>query len=81
MPEEKTEEQLAREMQQRYKNVFGSAEGRIVLGDILFTLGHFGDTIDPTDPVAMTEMEFAVTIARTAGAFDDLYRKLGLGKE
>lgn len=81
MPEPKTDAELAKENQQRYRNVFSSAEGRMVLGDILFTLGHFGDTIDPTDPVAMTEMQFAVTIARTAGALDPLYQHLGMGKE
>lgn len=81
MPQAKTEKELAQEMQQRYRNVFGSAEGRIVLGDILFTLGHFGITIDPKDPVAMTEMQLTMTIARTAGAFDDLSRQLGAGKE
>ena len=65
-----------KEMQQRYKNVFSTAEGRIVLGDILFTLGHFGTMIVPTDVVAMTELQLAITIARTAGALDVLYREL-----
>lgn len=80
-PSEKNDLELAREMQQRYRNVFGSAEGQKVLGDILFTLGHFGDTIDPTDHVSMTELQFAITIARMAGAFNGLYQQLGLGKE
>ena len=39
----------AREMQQRYRNVFGTAEGRMVLGDIL-DVGHFGMALDPNDP-------------------------------
>jgi len=67
----------AKEMQQRYKNVFGTTEGRIVLGDIL-TLGHFGETLNPTDPVQVAEHNAAVLIARMAGAFDSLYKQLGM---
>lgn len=67
----------AREMIQRYKNVFGTDEGRIVLGDIL-TLGHFGVNIDPNDPILVTEKNFAETIARTAGALDMVYDYLGM---
>lgn len=67
----------ARDMQQRYKNVFGTAEGRRVLGDIL-TLGHFGETLNPTDPVAVAEYNAAIVIARMAGAFDGLYTQLGM---
>jgi len=67
----------AKEMQQRYKNVFGTAEGRIVLGDIL-TLGHFGETLNPVDPVAVAEYNAAMIIARMAGAFDPLFEYLGM---
>jgi hypothetical protein len=74
-------EQEARDNQQRYKNVFGTPEGKLVMADILFTQGHLGDNIDPTDPVAMANMQFAVTLARTAGVFDVLYRYLGMGKD
>lgn len=70
---------LAEEMQRRYKNVFGTAEGKIVLGDIL-TMGHFGETLNPTDAVAMTENTFAIVIARMAGAFDQLWQELGMIK-
>lgn len=69
--------QLDPEMQQRYKNVFGTAEGRIVLGDIL-SLGHFGETLKPSDAVAVAEHNAAVLIARTAGAFDQLWQQLGM---
>lgn len=79
MPD-KTPDQLQKEMQQRYRNVFETAEGRIVLGDIL-TLGHFGMNIDPNDPILVTEKNFAETIARTAGAFDDLWRYFAMNKE
>lgn len=70
----------ARDMQQRYKNVFGTPEGRIVLGDIL-TLGHFGETLNPLDPVAVAEYNAAIVIARMAGAFDTIYQQLGLTEE
>lgn len=73
MPELSPEEQ----MQQRYRNVFGSAEGRLVLGDIL-TLGHFGVNLDPNDPVMIAEYGVALTIARTAGALDPIYPQLGI---
>lgn len=64
-----------REMQQRFKNVFGTIEGRIVLGEIL-TLGHFGETLNSS--IDMAENNFAVTIARMAGAFDPLWIHLGM---
>ena len=67
----------ARDMQKRYKNVFGTMEGKRVLGDIL-TLGHFGETLNPTDPVMVAEHNAAIIIARMAGAFDGLYRELGM---
>lgn len=69
-----------RDIQQMYKNVFSTAEGRIVLGDIL-TLGHFGETLNPADPVQVAEHNAAVLIARMAGAFDMIYRQLGMIKE
>lgn len=67
----------AREMQQHYRNVFGTAEGRIVLGDIL-TLGHFGETLNPLDAVSVAEYNAAIVIARMAGAFDMVYDQLGM---
>jgi hypothetical protein len=67
----------AREMQQRYKNVFATMEGQIVLGDIL-TLGHFGETLNPTDPIAVAEYNAAIVIARMAGAFDPVFKQLGM---
>ena len=67
----------AREMQQRYRNVFGSAEGRIVLGDIM-SLGHYFENINPNNPVMAAEHNFVEVIARMAGLFDSLYPQLGL---
>ena len=71
------EEQRVRDMLARYRNVFGSAEGRIVLGDLL-TLGHFGETLNPKDEVQVAEYNFALTIARMAGALDMVYSQLGI---
>jgi hypothetical protein len=64
-------------MQQRYRNVFGTPEGRVVLGDIL-TLGHFGETLNPEDTVRVVEYSFALIIARMAGALDLVYKQLGI---
>jgi hypothetical protein len=69
--------QEPRDLQQMYKNVFATAEGRIVLGDIL-TLGHFGETLNPADPVVVAEYNAAIVIARMAGAFDMIYQQLGM---
>ena len=79
MADRKDEAQLAREMQQRYRNVFGNEEGRIVLGDILLTLGHFGS--NPIGKIQVAEHNLAVTIARMAGAMDGLYAELGIREE
>lgn len=73
------EKQHVRELQQRYKNVFGTEEGRIVLGDIL-TLCHFGETLDPKDPVQAAEYNVGLTILRMAGVLDPLYLQLGMGR-
>lgn len=70
----------AREMQRLYRSVFGSNEGRIVLGDIL-TLGHFGENLDPNDPIGVAEYNQALTIARMAGALDGFYLELGIIRE
>lgn len=70
--------QEARDMQQRFRNVFGSTEGRRVLGEIL-TWGHFGETLDT--PTAMAENNFAVAIARMAGVFDPLWKHVGLDRK
>lgn len=71
------EEQAVKDMQQRYKNVFASMEGRTVLGDIL-TLGHFGETLNPDEPARVGERNLAITIARMAGAFDQIYQHLSM---
>lgn len=72
--EHKTPEQ---EMHQRYHNVFGTAEGQLVLGDILSVAG-FGEKLDPSNPAQVSWYNCAVEIARLAGAFDQLYQDLGM---
>ena len=72
--------QYARDMQQMYRNVFGTAEGRIVLGDILSVAG-FGDKLDANSPAQVSWYNFAIELARLAGAFDALYQQLGMTKE
>jgi len=68
------------EMLQRYHNVFGSSEGKIVLGDIA-TVGHVFDTIDPNNPILIAERNFALVVLQMAGALDMLYSQLGIAKE
>lgn len=65
------------EMHQRYRNVFSTAEGRYVLGDIL-TRGHYGVTLDPENQAQIAEYNSAIIIAHIAGAFDEVYHHLGM---
>lgn len=81
MPEQlSAEQQHVKDTLQRYKNVFGTPEGKRVLGDIL-NLGNFGKNIHPSDSAKIAEQNFAVTIARMAGVFDPLYTELGIVRE
>ena len=66
-----------KEMQQHYKNVFGTPEGKIVLGDIL-TILHFGETLDPKDVACIAEYNVGLTIARMAGALNLIYTQVGI---
>jgi hypothetical protein len=68
------------EMNRRYKNVFSSAEGKRVLGDIL-TKGHYGVTLDADNPHQIGEYNLALVIALRAGVLDPLYRELGMVKK
>ena len=77
MPSDKTPEQ---EMQQWYQNTFASPQAARVLGDIA-TLGHVFDTIPPDDVAKVAERNFALVIMQMAGAFDNLYVKLGINTE
>ena len=65
------------DIQQHYRNVFSSSEGRIVLGDIL-TMCRFGETLNPEDVAAVAEYNVGLTIARMAGAMNLIYPQLGM---
>jgi len=69
------------DLQKCYENTFKSLEGQKVMGDILFRLGHFGETMDPRDLAVVAEYNVAVTIARMARVLDPLYRQLGMVEE
>lgn len=73
-------QQHEQEMRQRYKNVFGSAEGRVVLGNIL-TLGHYGVTLDADNRDQVAEYNFAIVIATMAGALEPVDKQLGIARE
>ena len=62
-------------MPQRYRNVFGSLEGRRVLGDILVTC-HFGVPINSEE--ARIEYNVGVYIARMSGAMEPIDSLLGI---
>ena len=74
--------QDAKDMQQRYKNVFGTVEGKRVLGDILSVAGFGGETgPDPNDPAKVAWYNCAIEIARLAGALPDhTFQQLGMTK-
>ena len=65
------------DMQKRYRNTFGSEEGRIVLGDIL-TMTGFGETLPPDNPAKIAEYNVGLTIARMAGALNLIYPQIGI---
>ena len=69
-----------RDMATRYRNVFGTPEGRIVLGDIL-TQGFYGVTLTPEIPDQIGAYNLALVIATRSGVFDPIYRQLGMAKE
>jgi hypothetical protein len=64
----------SKDMMKRYKNVFSSEEGKLVLGDIL-TKGHYGVTLDSENRDQVAEYNFALVIATMAGAFEQVYRQ------
>lgn len=66
------------EMTQLYRNVFGSAEGRRVLGEILKD-NHFFVPIN-TEAERM-EHNVAVAIARRSGIFKAIETALGITEE
>jgi len=72
---EGTDDQKQRDMLQRYRNVFGTPEGRLVLGDIL-QMCHFGWGI--TTEEARIEYNVGIAIARMAGIMGAIAAQFGI---
>jgi hypothetical protein len=77
-PEERERERRSAEMRQRYRNIFGSEEGRRVLGHILAE-NHFGVPLN--NEVERIEYNVAVAIARMSGTMSQIDELLGIGEE
>jgi hypothetical protein len=67
-----------REMEQLYRNVFGSPEGRVVLGDILRE-NHFGVPLN--SDAQRIEYNVGVTIARMCGIMGEIDTLLKIGED
>jgi hypothetical protein len=63
------------EMRQRYRNVFGSEEGRLVLGDIL-VMCHFGVPLNSEEE--RHEYNVGVAIARMCAIMSEVDSLLGI---
>jgi hypothetical protein len=72
-----TEARKLEEMLQRYRNIFGTEEGRLVLGDILVML-HFGVPINSEEE--RIEANVGIAIARMAGVMDHVDKFVGIGE-
>jgi len=70
--------QARKEMLQRYHNVFGSIEGRLVLGDILM-MCHFGVPVN--NDIERIEYNVGIAIARMSGIMQSIDRQLGIEEE
>jgi hypothetical protein len=71
-------ERRNREMEQLYRNVFGSAEGRRVLGDIL-AFCHFGRLL--SNEVEQHEYNVGVAIARMSGIMGEIDALMKIGED
>ena len=67
-----------KEMTQLYRNVFGSPEGRLVLGNILRD-NHFGVPLN--SEAERIEYNVAVLIARRSGIFEAVETALEMKEE
>jgi hypothetical protein len=76
--ESTTQDQKQRDMLQRYRNVFGTPEGRLVLGDILH-MCHFGFGISCEE--ARIEYNVGIAIARMSGIFGAIDTLIGIREE
>jgi hypothetical protein len=76
-PREDDQARRDEEMRQRYRNVFGSMEGKIVLGDILVNC-HFGVPLN--NEVERIEYNVGITIARISGMMSEIDGLLKIGE-
>lgn len=77
-PSTETEDPKQRDMLQRYRNVFGTPEGRIVLGDIL-QMCHFGFGIMTEE--ARIEYNVGIAIARMSGMMGAIDALIGIRED
>jgi hypothetical protein len=73
-----TKDERAKAMRQRYRNVFGTAEGRAVLGDIL-VMCHFGVPLNTEEE--RIEFNVGIAIARMSGTMSAIDGMLGISEE
>jgi len=71
-------ERRNRDMELRYRNVFGSAEGRVVLGDIL-AFCHFGRLVSNDEE--RIEYNVGVAIARMSGMLTEVDQLMKIGED
>jgi len=77
-PEELEAERKKQDNLQRYRNVFGTPEGRMVLGDILVTC-HFGVPLMSEE--ARHEYNVGVAIARMSGIMSAIEQQFGIERK
>ncbi len=77
-PNETERARKERDNLQRYKNVFGTPEGRKVLGDILLTC-HWGVPLN--SDVERIEYNVGVAIARMSGIMSVIDKQLGIAED
>lgn len=56
------------DLSDKYRKVFGDPIGREVLADIL-TMTHFGETLNPDNPVKVSEYNVGIAILAKMGVF------------
>lgn len=71
-------ERRNRDMELRYRNVFGSPEGRVVLGDIL-AFCHFGRLVASDEE--RVEYNVGVAIARMSGIMSEIDVLMKIGED
>ena len=77
-PQEDARQLADKTLRQYYRNVFSSAEGRKVLGDILVS-NHFGVPLN--NEVERIEYNVGVAIARMSGTMSEVDALIGIGED